>query len=71
LPIYEEVGKLVKKNEKLIIAKMDYTLNQVDNIKLNGFPTILFYSLKQIGKYNYYNDEITVEKLLTYLKKNT
>ena len=43
-PELEKLAKKLKKNNsKLVIATMDATLNDVDDLNINDFPTIVFY----------------------------
>jgi len=42
-PIYKELGDLYAADEKLIIAKMDATANEIDRIQVSGFPTIYYF----------------------------
>jgi protein disulfide-isomerase A1 len=41
-PIYEELGEKYKDSEDVIIAKMDSTANEVQDIKIESFPTIKY-----------------------------
>jgi protein disulfide-isomerase A1 len=41
-PIYEQLGEKYKDRSDVIIAKMDGTANEVENIKIQSFPTIKF-----------------------------
>src|SRR5262249_11754283 len=42
-PIYEELAKKLKHNKSLVIAKVDATANEVENVHIKGFPTIKFW----------------------------
>ena len=35
--------KLKKNNNKLVIGKIDATLNDIDKLQIHNFPTIVFY----------------------------
>jgi len=39
-PIWEELGEHYKDNEKIAIAKIDMTANELVDVKVRGFPTI-------------------------------
>jgi len=39
-PIWEKLGEAFKDNEKVVVAKIDMTANELDRVKVNGFPTI-------------------------------
>jgi protein disulfide-isomerase A1 len=41
-PIYEELGEKYKDNDDIIIAKLDSTVNELENIKIASFPTIKY-----------------------------
>jgi len=43
LPKYEELAKKYKNNDKLLIAKIDATANEVEQVTITGFPTIKFW----------------------------
>ena len=42
-PIWKELGEKTKDIDDLVIAKMDATLNEVQGLDINGFPTVKFH----------------------------
>ena len=46
MPKYEEAARILKKNnknDKLILAKIDGSSNEIEQVIIKGFPTILFF----------------------------
>ena len=71
-PKYEEVGiKLKDKNPKLLIAKIDGSENEIENISISGFPTIMFFPGNQKDKKPIeYKGKRTTEDIIQFIKKN-
>merc|ERR1712059_128221 len=42
-PIWDELGEHFKDNENIVIAKIDMTANELETVKVRGFPTIKFF----------------------------
>jgi protein disulfide isomerase len=42
-PVYEKIAEHYKGNDKILIAKMDATANDVEGVQIDGFPTIKVY----------------------------
>ena len=71
-PKYEKMAKKLKpKNKKLLIAKIDYTENEVENISIEGFPTIKFYpaNKKKEQPIDYSGDR-SIEDMVKFIKQN-
>lgn len=56
--------------ENLVIAEMDATANEVDEVSVTGFPTILFYASGDKNPHTFDGDR-TEEGFLKYLKEHT
>jgi len=39
-PIWDELGEHFKENEKIVIAKIDMTANELETVQVRGFPTL-------------------------------
>lgn len=54
VPIYDKLGEAFKDNENVVIAKMDATANELENIKVTSFPTIKLFAKgeNQVIEYN-------------------
>ena len=69
---YEKIAKRLKeKNQKLILAKMDASENEIEGLEVISFPTIKFYpgNRKEQKPKNYFMDR-TVEEVIEFLKNN-
>ena len=42
-PIWDQLGEHFKDDENVVIAKMDSTKNEVEEIQVQGFPTLKFF----------------------------
>ncbi|XP_032664580.1 protein disulfide-isomerase isoform X1 [Odontomachus brunneus] len=66
-PIYEKLGEKYKDNDKLVIAKMDATVNELEDVKIISFPTITLYK-KETNEAVEYNGERTLEGLSKFVE---
>ena len=39
-PIYDQLGEQLKDSTEFVVAKMDSTVNEIEDIKIQSFPTI-------------------------------
>ena len=42
-PIWDELGQKYKDREDIVIAKVDSTANEVEQVQVQSFPTIKFF----------------------------
>jgi len=43
-PVWEELAAELSNVDNLVIAKMDSTANEVDGLRVSGYPTLKFYA---------------------------
>lgn len=70
-PIYEKLAKRFKDIDSVVIAKMDGTENEVADVEVQGFPTILLFPAEKDAKAVDYNEPTRELKDLTkFIKKH-
>jgi len=65
-PVWDKLGEAFEDNEKVVIAKMDMTVNELENVKVSGFPTIKLFSAggnKEVD----YDGGRTLEEFIKFL----
>merc|ERR1712097_225441 len=68
-PIYDELATKYKDNEKLIIAKMDSTANEVESVSIQGFPTLKFFPADATEPMDY-DGARDLDGFVTFLEAN-
>ncbi|CAF1081329.1 unnamed protein product [Adineta steineri] len=68
-PIYEQLGEKYKDNADIVIAKMDATANELEDIKIQSFPTIKLFP-KDSDEVIDYHGERTLEGLTKFVDSN-
>jgi len=67
-PIYDQLAENFKSKSDVVVAKMDSTVNELEDIKIQSFPTIkLFTKDNQVIDYN---GERTLDGLTKFLESN-
>jgi len=67
IPTWEKLGEEYKDHENIVIAKMDSTANELEAVKVQGFPTIKYFTAGE-NKVIDYNGERTLEGLKKFLE---
>ncbi|KAJ8687889.1 hypothetical protein QAD02_023684 [Eretmocerus hayati] len=65
-PIYDQLGEKYKDDDKIVIAKMDATANELEDVKISSFPTIKLYKA-ETNEAVEYNGERTLEGLAKFI----
>jgi len=66
-PIWDELGDHFESNPNVVIAKIDYTANEVEGINIKGFPTLKFYPAGNEAVIEYEGDR-ELEALIKFVK---
>jgi len=68
IPTWEKLGEKYKDNESIVIAKMDSTANELESVKVQGFPTIKYFMAGEEGTVIDYNGERTLEGIEKFIE---
>uniref|UniRef100_A0A6B2EGS5 Protein disulfide-isomerase n=1 Tax=Phlebotomus kandelakii TaxID=1109342 RepID=A0A6B2EGS5_9DIPT len=66
-PIWDQLAEKFKDNDKVVIAKMDATANELEHTKISSFPTLKFYKKGDNAVVDY-NGERTLEALTKFVE---
>merc|ERR550519_680715 len=66
-PTWEKLGEKYKDHETVVIAKIDATANELDAIKVQGFPTIKLFK-KETNEVVDFNGERTFDGFIKFLE---
>jgi len=68
-PIYDQLGEKFKDSEDIVIAKMDSTVNELEDVKVQSFPTIKLFP-KDSDEVIDFNGERTLEGLSAFVESH-
>jgi len=69
VPIYDQLGENFKDRPEFVVAKMDSTVNELEDIKIQSFPTIKLFP-KGSDEVIDFNGERTLEGLTKFLESH-
>jgi protein disulfide-isomerase A1 len=70
-PIYNELAEKLKDNTNVVIAKMDSTANEVEEVSIQGFPTIKFWPANNKSRPIDFEGDRTVDGFVKFLEKHS
>ena len=47
-PVWDSLGEHFKDRDDIVIAKMDSTANEIDEVEVSGFPTLKYFPAGQV-----------------------
>jgi len=67
-PIWDELGAKFEETPDIVVAKMDSTANELEDVKVHSFPTIKYFPAGTDGKAIDYNGERTLAGFVKFLE---
>lgn len=66
-PVWDQLGEKFKDHADIMIAKVDSTANEIENVKIQSFPTIKFFK-KDSDEVIDYNNDRTLDAFVRFLE---
>ncbi|CAM5143317.1 unnamed protein product [Eretmochelys imbricata] len=71
LPIWDELGKKYENHENIVIAKIDFTANDIQLVMLDRYPFFRFFPVGSNNQVVVYDGEYTLEAFAEFLEKQS
>ena len=69
VPEWYKLAAHFKDNDEIVFAKMDYTANEVENLRVSGLPTLLLFTKEnKDGRGVPYYEDRKVDKMIEWLE---
>lgn len=68
-PKYRKLAKSVAHMDHLVIAKIDGTKNDIEGVRIEGFPSIFYYGPGEDPEKVHYQGRLSKKGLTKFLKK--
>ncbi|XP_067935867.1 protein disulfide-isomerase-like [Watersipora subatra] len=68
-PIWDEIAEKYEGVENVVIAKVDSTQNELEEVSVKGFPTLKMFPANSGGKMDSYSGDRSLEDLTKFLAK--
>lgn len=69
-PIYEELADILEAEKNFVIGEVDATLNDIQDVVIEGYPTIVFYPAGKNAEPVVFNSQRDLESFLTFIEEN-
>ena len=72
VPEWYKIAAHFKDNNEIVFAKMDYTANEVKNLRVSGLPTLSLFTKdnKEDRGVSYYGER-KLDKMIEWLEENS
>lgn len=67
-PIWDQLAEKFQDREDIVVAKMDSTANEVEDVKVHSFPTLKYFPAGEDAKIVDYNGARTLDALAKFLE---
>ena len=69
-PTWDELGEKLEDREDIMIAKMEATSNDVDNVSVRSYPTLILFKGSISNQIKYEEGDRSIDGLLKFLRKH-